>query len=282
MKLPPLTYQSPDNLSEAIALLAQHKGAARVIAGGQSLMPLMSLRLAQPSLVIDLAKIADLKKISVDPLEIGAMVTWAEIEAHEGLKQKIPLLSEAVSHVAHYQIRNRGTLGGSLAHADPAAEFPAVAITLDAVLNVMGPVGSRQIAARDFFVGALETSLAEDEIIVSVDFPQWPKQRRWAFQEFARRHGDFAIAGVILFYDCDKDGRIGNAHVGAFGPFACAQRLTSVEQALNGQIPNRKLIENVARQASAELDIAGDAQGSAAYKRSLIGTLLERGFLSTL
>jgi aerobic carbon-monoxide dehydrogenase medium subunit len=282
MKLPPLSYQSPHNLSDAVALLVQHQGAARVIAGGQSLMPLMSLRLAQPSLLIDLAQIADLKTISTDPLEIGAMVTWSEIERHKGLKERIPLLAEAVRHVAHYQIRNRGTLGGSLAHADPAAEFPAVAITLDAVVSVIGPQGARKIAANNFFVNALETSLHDDEIIVSVHFPAWPAKRRWAFQEFARRHGDFAIAGIILFYDCDGQGRVFNAHVGLFGPIARAQRLSAVEQALNGQKLNAELIDAVAQDATAGLDIHADAQGSEAYKRSLAGTLLKRGLLSTL
>jgi aerobic carbon-monoxide dehydrogenase medium subunit len=282
MKLPPLSYQSPHNLSDAVALLAQHEGAARVIAGGQSLMPLMSLRLAQPSLLVDLAKIADLKTISTDPLEIGAMVTWSEIERHKGLKERIPLLAEVVRHVAHYQIRNRGTLGGSLAHADPAAEFPAVAITLDAVLSVIGPQGVRKIAANDFFVNALETSLHDDEIIMSVHFPAWPAKRRWAFQEFARRHGDFAIAGIILFYDCDAQGRVMNAHVGLFGPIARAQRLSAVEQALNGQKLSAALIEAVTQNATAGLDIHVDAQGSEAYKRSLAGTLLKRGLLSTL
>src|SRR5437016_8799070 len=205
MKLPPFDYACPTTLPEAVQLLATSNGDAKAIAGGQSLVPMLAFRLAQPSLLVDLRKLPDLRgiRISAKGVTLGAMVRWRDIEDDERLDTAHPLLKAAIAHVAHYQVRNRGTVGGSLAHADPAAEMPGIAMTCDAEIAVAGSSGSRTVRASDFFLGPLSTALADDELIVEVRLPAWPAKRRWAFEEFARRRGDFALAGVAAYYDLD-------------------------------------------------------------------------------
>jgi aerobic carbon-monoxide dehydrogenase medium subunit len=219
MKLPPFDYACPATLPEAVQLLAARDGEAKPLAGGQSLVPMLAFRLAQPTLLVDLRKLADLRgiKISQKGVTLGAMVRWREIEDDERLQTAHPLLKAAVAHIAHYQIRNRGTVGGSLAHADPAAEMPGIAITCDADIAVVGKAGARVIQAADFFQGALTTALTPDELIVEVRLPAWPAGRRWGFEEFARRRGDFAMAAAAVFYDQSEDGKARNVHVGVIG-----------------------------------------------------------------
>src|SRR6478736_1177296 len=216
MKLPPFDYACPTTLPEAVQLLASHDGDAKAIAGGQSLVPMLAFRLAQPTLLVDLRKLADLRgiRISDEGVTLGAMVRWRDIEDDERLATAHPLLKAAISHVAHYQIRNRGTVGGSIAHADPAAEMPGIVVTCDAEISVTGKAGSRVIAAKDFFVGALTTALEPDELITQIRLPVWPSARRWGFQEFARRRGDFAMAAAAVFYDQDASGKAANVHIG--------------------------------------------------------------------
>ena len=203
MKLPPFDYACPASIAEAVALLAAHDGEAKPLAGGQSLVPMLAFRVAAPALLVDLRKIAVLRqiKIAADGVTLGAMVRWRDILEDEGLRAAHPLLVAAVEHVAHYQIRNRGTVGGSLAHADPAAELPGIAVTCEAKIAAIGPAGERVIAAADFFQGPLTTALRPDEIITEIRFPAWPARRRFGFTEFARRRGDFALAAAALFYD---------------------------------------------------------------------------------
>src|ERR1700724_2863985 len=195
MKLPPFDYACPTTLPEAVQLLAARDGDAKAIAGGQSLVPMLAFRPAQPTLLVDLRKLADLRGIRIlaKGVTLGAMVRWRDIEDDERLDTAHPLLKAAIAHVAHYQIRNRGTVGGSLAHADPAAEMPGIAVTCEAEISVTGKSGARVIRASDFFQGPLMTALAADEIIVDVRLPRWPPHRRWGFMEFARRRGDFAL-----------------------------------------------------------------------------------------
>ena len=281
MKLPAFDYHAPGSLDEAIALLAGSGGGARPLAGGQSFLPIMAFRLASPTALVDLRRIPGLNRIEIGAQEVklGAMVRWRALEESAELAQVLPVLRAAMGHVAHYQIRNRGTVGGSLAHADPSAEFPAVAVTCDAVIDVVGSVGARSIAAVDLFTGALETSLAADEIIVAVRFPLWPASRRWGFQEFARRRGDFAIAGVVAFYDLDAQGRATNAHVGVFGATDKPRRLAAAEAAINGTRVDEAAMAAAARAASAAVDPPSDLHGTADYRRSLVGTLLQRALL---
>src|SRR6476660_2465475 len=179
MKLPPFEYACPTTLPEAVQLLAGHDGEAKALAGGQSLVPMLAFRLAQPALLVDLRKLADLRgiRISEKGVALGAMVRWREIEDDERLDTAHPLLKAAIAHVAHYQIRNRGTVGGSLAHADPAAEMPGLAVTCDATIDVAGPNGRRAIKATEFFRGPLTTALNPGELIVSVRLPGWKTTR---------------------------------------------------------------------------------------------------------
>jgi len=278
MKLPPLDYACPATLAEAVALLAAHNGDAKPIAGGQSLMPMLAFRVASPSLLVDLRKLDELNRITIadDGVRLGALARWRDIEDDARLRSVQPLLAAAIEHVAHYQIRNRGTVGGSLAHADPAAEMPGIALTCDAEIAVMGSAGMRVIPASDFFLGPLTTALAADEIITEVKLPAWPARRRWGFQEFSRRRGDFALAGVALFYDEDDDGKAINAHAGAIGVGDRPVRLSAVELALNGHAINAATIVAAAKAASAEVEPADDIHADAAYRRALVGTLTER------
>ena len=278
MKLPPFAYACPTTLPEAIELLASHDGDAKAIAGGQSLVPMLAFRLAQPTLLVDLRKLADLRgiRISDQGVTLGAMVRWRDIEDDDRLRTAHPLLKAAIAHVAHYQIRNRGTVGGSIAHADPASEMPGIAITCDAEIAVVGKSGAHVIQAADFFQGALTTALTPDEIIVEIRLPAWPAGRRWGFQEFARRRGDFAMAAAAVFYDQDARGKARNAHVGVIGVGDRPLRLTAVEDVLNGESIDEATIAKADAATSAAVDPQDDIHASAAYRRSLVGTMVER------
>jgi carbon-monoxide dehydrogenase medium subunit len=282
MKLPPFDYACPTTLPEAIELLASHDGDAKALAGGQSLVPMLAFRLAQPSLLVDLRKLADLRGIRISDagVTLGAMVRWRDIEDDERLETAHPLLKAAIAHVAHYQIRNRGTVGGSIAHADPAAEMPGIAMTCDAEIAVVGKSGAHVIQAADFFQGALTTALTTDEIIVEIRLPAWPAGRRWGFQEFARRRGDFAMAAAAVFYDQDERGKARNAHVGVIGVGDRPLRLTAVEDVLNGESIDEATIAKADAATSAAVDPQDDIHASAAYRRSLVGTMVERALRS--
>jgi carbon-monoxide dehydrogenase medium subunit len=283
MKLPAFDYAAPATLREALALLAANPGA-KALAGGQSLIPAMAFRLAMPPMLIDLGNVRELEKIVIDAngVHLGARARWRDIADHPGLAKAHPLLVGAISHVAHYQIRNRGTVGGSLAHADPAAEMPGIAVACDAQIIVYGPRGPRTIAANEFFTGALSTSLRDDELIVEVRLPGWPTNRRWAFEEFARRRGDFALAGVAVYYDLDANGRAENSHVGVIGACTRPHRVRAAEAAIDGNALTEKTIQAAARALEGSLDAPSDLHASAAYRRSLAGALLERALMRTL
>jgi carbon-monoxide dehydrogenase medium subunit len=278
MKLPPFDYACPTTLPEAVQLLASRDGEAKAIAGGQSLVPMLAFRLAHPALLVDLRKLTDLRgiKITERGVTLGAMVRWRDIEDDISLDSAHPLLKAAIAHVAHYQIRNRGTVGGSIAHADPAAEMPGIAMTCDAEIAVVGKSGAHVIQAADFFQGALTTALTSDEIIVEVRLPPWPKGRRWGFKEFARRRGDFALAAAAVFYDQDASGRATNSHVGVIGVGDRPLRLGGVEDVLNGQVIDEATIAKAEAATHAGVDPQADIHASAAYRRALAGTMVER------
>jgi carbon-monoxide dehydrogenase medium subunit len=277
MKLPAFDYACPTTLPEAVQLLAAHDDA-KALAGGQSLVPMLAFRLVQPALLVDLRKLADLRGIAVaqNGVTLGAMVRWRDIEDDGRLSSAHPLLKAAIAHVAHYQIRNRGTVGGSMAHADPAAEMPGIALTCDAEIAVFGKSGARVFRAADFFTGALTTALAPDEIIVEVRLPAWPAGRRWGFAEFARRRGDFAMAAAAVFYDEDARGRAINAHVGVIGVADRPLRLPGVEALLNGATIDAATIALAEAAAAAAVDPPADIHAGAAYRRALAGTMVER------
>jgi len=276
VKLPAFDYAAPQTLAEAIALLATHADALP-ISGGQSLIPILAFRLAAPSLLVDLRCIPGLDAITVSAtgVSLGAKVRWCDIEQDERLASAHPLLAEAVNYIAHYPIRSRGTVGGSLAHADTAAELPGIAVTCDAEIVVIGSAGTRAIAAQDFFVGPMMTSLAHDELVTELRLPPWPPARRWAFEEFARQHGAFALAGIALYYDL-QGGVAANTHIGVIGASSKLQRIAEAEAALNGRVVDEAAILETAKAAAAAVDPADDIDAPAAYRRSLVETLTER------
>jgi carbon-monoxide dehydrogenase medium subunit len=277
MKLPPFEYACPTTINEAVALLASHDGEAKPLAGGQSLVPMLAFRVASPSLLVDLRKLAELRQIKIadDGVTLGAMVRWRDILDDAPLRKAHPLLVAAVEHVAHYQIRNRGTVGGSIAHADPAAEMPGIVVTCEAKIAVVGKSGARVIDAANFFRGPLMTALKPDEIITEIRLPAWPAKRRFGFQEFARRRGDFALAAAMLFYD-EEGGKPRNAHVGAIGVADRPLRLPAVEQVLNGNKIDDAIIAKAEAAASASVDPDDDIHASGAYRKALVGVMVER------
>jgi len=278
LKPSPFEYRAPATLREAVGLLAANPEAV-VIAGGQSLMPLLAFRLAAPSMLVDLRRVPGLGDIAIDDtgVRLGARVRWRDIEHDERLEITHPLLREAIAHVAHYQIRNRGTVGGGLAHADPAAELPGIAVTCDAEITLVGAAGARTVDAGEFFTGTLSTARQPDEIITGVHLPFWPTDRHWAFREFAQRQGDFALAGIALFYDEDDRARVRNAHVGVIGACDRPHRLLAVEAVLNGHPIDEDLIREAAATAARTVDPPEDIHAGAAYRRALVATLVERG-----
>ena len=278
MKSPAFDYARPTTLAEAVSLLTSREGEAKVLAGGQSLVPMLAFRLAAPTLLVDLNRLSELRYIRIedDGVRLGAMVRWRQIEDDVRLASAHPLLVAALKHVAHYQVRNRGTIGGSLAHADPAAELPGIVVTCEAEITAIGAAGRRVIRADDFFLGALTTALKPEEIIVELHLPPWPAQRRWGFEEFSRRRGDFALAAAALYYDTLPDGTAGNAHVGVMGIGDRPQRLAQVEAMLNGRLIDGDTIAEAERAAAAAVKPSDDIHASAAYRRALIGTMVER------
>jgi len=282
MKPVAFNYERPTTLADAAMLLGQANGFSKALAGGQSLGPMLNLRLAQPDLLVDITSIAELTEVSEtqDRLEIGACITHANIEDGRIPDHFAGLMQRVAGRIAYRAVRNRGTIGGSIAHADPAAEMPGIAVTCDAEIAVTGSKGSRVIRADDFFVGALTTALEHDEIITEVRLPAWPSKRRWGFREFARRRGDFAMAAAALFYDQDASGKATNAHVGIIGLGDRPCRLPEVEAVLNGRAVDEATMERAAEVTSATVKAQEDIHASAAYRRSLAGTMVERALRS--
>jgi len=284
MKPAVFEYLSPTSVQEAVQILAEPDdvGDTKVLAGGQSLVPLLSLRLAQPGRIVDINRVDALQEITEDAgvLSIGALVRQRTAEHSELVRTACPLMAAAIPHIGHPAIRNRGTVGGSIAHADPAAEMPGICVACDAEIAVTGTAGPRAMAAKDFFLSALTTALAPDEIITEIRLPAWPAGRRYGFEEFALRRGDFAIAAAAVFYDVDAGGRAANAHVGVIGVGDRPVRLATVEATLNGARVDAAVIARAAAAASAAVDPQDDIHASAAYRRSLVGTMVERALAS--
>ena len=277
MKMPAFDYAAPQTLPEALAILSSRRGEARLLAGGQSLLPLLAFRMASPSILVDLRKVQELDRISISPhgIELGAKVRWCDIEESKPLRAAHPLLVTAIEHVAHYPIKSRGTVGGSLAHADFAAELPGIAVACDAEIVAVSAGGTRRIPAGGFFQGPLTTTLREDELITALVLPVWPAQRRWGFQEFSRQRGGFPLAGVAVYYD-DVEGRAANAHLTVIAANSRLERSGAAEQALNGRPVSDDAIESTAQAAADAIDPVSDTEGSADYRRALVRTLAAR------
>lgn len=277
MKPPPFDYHAPTTLEEALELLARYGGEAKVLAGGQSLMPLLNFRLTRPAALVDLNRIAGLAYIREADgfLYLGAMTRQRAIELSPLVRQRTPLLAEATRWVGHLPIRTRGTIGGSLAHADPAAEYPAVLTALDGVVVVRGPRGERLLGASELFQSYLTTSLAPDEILTEVRLPVISSGAGVAFEEFARRHGDFAIVGIAAVVVAEgEDCR--QARLAAAGVGPTPIRLRAAEEVLERQGLSDAAIAAAAARASELVEPDSDLHASADYRRHLTRVLTAR------
>lgn len=279
MKPAPFEYLAPDSLDAALDLLAHRGGEAKLLAGGQSLIPVMNFRLAQPTLLVDLNRLRGLDYLREDAggLRIGAMTRQRRLERDPLVARLAPLLSEAVPFIAHPQIRNRGTVGGSLAHADPAAELPAVAVALDARFRLQRTGGERWVEARDFFAGLFTTVLEPDEMLVEVALPPPPERTGWAFLEVARRHGDYAQVGIAARVSLDEANRCREARLVYLSVGDGPVDAREAARMLAGTDLSDEAIAAAADKASRdEMDPTGDIHASADFKRHLARVLTGR------
>ncbi|MCW2943428.1 MAG: Carbon-monoxide dehydrogenase medium subunit [Actinoallomurus sp.] len=267
----------PATTDEAIALLAEHAAEAKVLAGGQSLLPLLNFRLARPDHLIDLGRIAGLAQLrrTQDELVVGAMVRQAQAERSPAVAAHAPLLAAAFPNIAHPPIRNRGTVGGSLAHADPAAELPAVARALDAVFVAAGPRGRREITSRDFFRANLMTDLEADELLVEIRFSRAAPHTGADFQEVGRRRGDFALVGAAAQVTVD-DGLLSDVRICLTGVAQTPHRAVEAEDLLTGHAPDPALLARAADAIRDTIDPSGDLHATAGYRRDVAGVLMTR------
>jgi carbon-monoxide dehydrogenase medium subunit len=280
VKAPPFTYHRPDTLEEALSLLAEHGDDAKVLAGGQSLIPLMALRMGRPGHVVDIGRVPGLGDITVnadDSVTLGAMVRHAAAERSADLSTKAPLVHEAMPWIAHRAIRSQGTVVGSIAHGDPAAEMPAVVLATDATLVATSAAdGRREIAAADFFEGYLTTALRSDELLTDITFPAWPSTAVGAVTEVSRRHGDYALVGLVIRLEITDD-IVTDAALAFFGAASTAVRVAVAEETLVDSPLTEETFAAVAKIAAAELEPPADIHGSTAYRKHLAGVLTRRG-----
>jgi len=277
MKLPPVDYEAPETVSEVVGLLAEHEDEASVLAGGQSLIPLLALRLAHPGVLVDINGVAELSGVSAADgwVTIGATTREYVAEESAAIADTVPLLAAALPLIGHEAIRSRGTIGGSLAHADPAAELPAVARALNAEFVVRGPSGERVIPAEEWFEGYLTTSRRPDELLTQVHFPAAGPGTGVSFQEVARRHGDFAIVGLAASLTL-SEGTISDARLAFAGMSDVPVRAKDAEELLAGEEPSPELFEEAARRATGGTDPPADLHGSSDYRRKVAATLVRR------
>ncbi|MGA7324803.1 MAG: xanthine dehydrogenase family protein subunit M [Rhodomicrobium sp.] len=275
MKPAPFAYHVPHTLPEAIELLSLEN--SKLLAGGQSLVPMLNMRFAVPGNVIDLNRLTGVSGIRRDgnSIEIGAMTRQCDLEASSIIAEALPILSEALPHIGHFQTRSRGTIGGSLCHLDPSAELPALCLLMDAELTVSGPKGTRAIPAGQWFEGFMQPALAQDEVLTSIRIPAWEKRHGYGCCEFSRRHGDFAIAGAAALLNLDSRTRVSRAAITVFGLEFSPRRLLEAEKALEGSDASQATFAEAA-DAVSRLDAMDDAMASAKYRRKLGVTLVRR------
>ncbi|MDH3298684.1 MAG: xanthine dehydrogenase family protein subunit M [Gemmatimonadota bacterium] len=279
MKPGPFEYVRPASVEEAIAALEDGGYDAKPLAGGQSLIPAMNFRLAQPAVLVDLEDLDELRGIRAREdggLIIGAMTLHRELERSTLVAERAPLVAEVMPWIAHPQIRNRGTVGGSLAHADPAAELPSVMQVLDAVLHVRGPDGGRTIPVDEFYLGLFTTALEPGELLTAIEIPPLPAGATCAFEEVSRRHGDFALAGVAVVVETGADGAVARARMSLLsvgdGPVLAERTMAS----LVGRALSAESIRDAAAITAEDLDPPSDIHASAAFRRHLAGVLTHR------
>jgi aerobic carbon-monoxide dehydrogenase medium subunit len=276
MKPPPFSYHDPRAVADVVALLARVENA-KLLAGGQSLVPMLNMRYVQPDHVIDLNGVEGLSylRLAGDALEIGAMTRQRDIEFSEVVRARCPLMHEAILQVGHRQTRNRGTLGGSLCHLDPAAELVAVAMALGATVGITGPKGRRELPFAEFPAGYMTPALAPDELLADVRFPLWAKGHGHAFVEFSRRHGDFAVVSAAALLEADRSGRITRASVVVGGAGPVPVRAREVERALVGNRLSDPLLGEACESLRA-IDAVGDVHAPASYRQQLAVVLARR------
>jgi carbon-monoxide dehydrogenase medium subunit len=279
-------YRAPSSIQEALTILQERPGEAKLMAGGHSLLPMMKLRLAAPGLVVDLRQLRDqLSHIRLDggTLRVGAMTPHAEVMASPVVQHRVPLLAETAATIADIQVRNRGTIGGSIAHADPSADYPAALLALDAQVAVQGPEGMRTIGIDDFLMDAFFTTLGEAEVITEVSVPVPGPRTGSAYLKFANKASHFAIVGVAALVQLDGQGRLGHVAIGITGAGPRAVRARSVEEALRGQRPTPQAIETASARASDGIDsFLSDLHGSPEYRANLCRVLTKRATLQAV
>ena len=278
MKPASFEYTAPATVQEAIQSLTSGGDSAKLLAGGQSLMPLLAMRLARPSLLVDLNRVGGLAEIRRDDghLVVGAMTRIRALERDPMVQQLIPILSHMAGYIGHVTIRNRGTVGGSLAHADPAAELPLAMSVLGASFIVEGPNGSRTLSAEQFFESAMTTTLGSADVLKEIQVPISSPSVRSSFLELARRHGDFAIVAVLAMIELDNKGRCSSVRLGVAGAAQLAVRIAEAESLMTGEVPSDSLVAACARAAAQAVEPTSDLHGSAAYRREMVETLGRR------
>lgn len=284
VKPPAFEYAAPQTVAEAARLLATHDGEAKLLAGGQSLLPLLAMRLSRPTLLVDLGRVEGLDYVrgEGDEIVIGAMTSKTSVLDSALVRERLPLFAEATRLIGHPQIRNRGTVGGSMAHADPAAEYPAAALVLGARMRIASEGAERTVDAADFFVMALTTALAPAEILTEVRIPAQAPRSGWSILEVSRRHGDFAIAGAAVTLTLAA-GTIASPRVVLFGVGAVPVRAHATEEALVGRTPDAATLRAASERArAAASDPLTDLHGSADYRRHLAGVLTERALVQAV
>jgi carbon-monoxide dehydrogenase medium subunit len=281
MKAASFAYHRPDTVADAVALLDEYGDDAKILAGGQSLVPMLAMRLTHFENLVDISRVDELKNIDLrdDAVWIGAGTPHALVGMDDEVAESVPLLTLSTPHIGHFQIRTRGTLGGAIAHADPAAEYAAVALALDATIEAVSPRGRRQIPAAEFFTGLWETSLASDEILTAVAFPVWSGRCGFSVQEFARRHGDFAIAGATVAVELDDKDTVTRCGIGLLGLGSTPERGTPAEEAIVGRPVRDITADEVGRLAMSGLDdVPADLQGTAAYRTRVGAAMVARAW----
>lgn len=284
MKPPPFMYCDPESVDEAVALKSEYGTDSLVLAGGQSLLPMLNIRFVRPEALIDINKIGDLQKIERrgDGLEVGAGVRQYELEDHPLVGELVPLLPEATGYIGHIENRHRGTVGGSLAHADSAAELPCTAVALDATVAVQGPSGTRTIAAQDFFQGWMTTALEPGEVLVAIRYPVTPWTAGHGFVEVARRVGDLALAGAAAVVNLDGDGRFTSVSVGVLGISDTPVRAAAVASALIGEAPTEENIARAAKEIVPSVTSGDDLHATRAYRRHLASVVVPRAITAAV
>jgi carbon-monoxide dehydrogenase medium subunit len=274
VKPPAFEYRVAESVEAAVAMLAEAGGDAKVLAGGQSLVPMLNFRLLRPAILVDINRIPGLASIKEERggIRVGALTRHYQLETSAVIAAHLPVLRAAMTHVAHLAIRNRGTIGGSLTHADPAAELPMMALLLDAMIGIESPNGRRAVAARDFFLGALSVALESDELVTEVVFPKLPPGTGWGFEEVSRRYGDFALAAVGVTLTV-ADGTIAQARIAIAGADEKALRASEAEALLKGRALEPKLLDAACDAARACVNPNTDLHASSDYRRHLVGVL---------